>query len=471
MAAKFVNVDRDTPMMFPPDLREWLPEDSMVHFIVDTVDMLDVRNFEINERGSGSAQYPPKMLLSLLIYCYATGRFSSREIELATHHDVAVRYICGGDLHPDHDTICVFRLKNQAAFKEAFTKVLLVARELGHLKKVGGISVDGTKLKANASKHSAVSYKRAGEMIEQLELEIDELIRKGEEADNTPLEDGLILPGEIKRRSDRKAALERARSIIEERYEEAKQEKQREYESKKVIRDEQRKNGKKPRGKDPQPPSATPPDDMQFNFTDEESRIMKAGSGQHFEQAYNAQAAVDTEGSMLILGGYVTDHANDKLELKPCVASVDSTVREVSTVCADTGYFSEAAVIEVEAAGDGPAVYCAVEKQGHHRTIADLLKKAEPAPPPDSATVKEKMAYRLKTRDGRDIYKKRKETVEPVFGIIKTVLDFREFLLRGLEKVAIEWDLATLAYNFKRLHKLCGGCLVPASQEMQARNG
>ena len=469
MAAKFVNVDRDTPMIFPPDLREWLPEESMVHFIVDAAEMLDLKCFEVNERGSGSEQYPPKMMLALLIYCYATGRFSSREIEHATHHDVAVRYICGGNLHPDHDTICAFRLKNRGGLKEAFTKVLMLARELGHLKKIGGISVDGTKIKANASKHSAVSYKRAGEMIEQLELEIEVLLKKAEDADSAPLDDGLILPDEIKRRKDRKAALERARSIIEERYADVKQEEQRQFEAKKAEREEQRKNGTKPRGKDPQPSSETPPDNQQFNFTDEESRIMKAGSGQHFEQAYNAQAAVDTEGSMLIVGQYVTDHANDKLELAPCVASVDPAVREISTVCADTGYFSENAVAKVEE-NNGPTVYCAVEKQSHHRTVDDLLKKVDPMPPGDNATVKENMAYRLKTKEGRAVYKKRKETVEPVFGIVKAALGFREFLLRGREKVAIEWTLMTLAYNVKRLHKLCGGSLAGLAR-IQPQNG
>jgi len=439
----------------------------MVHFIVDAVEALEIKGFEINERGSGSAQYPPKMMLSLLIYCYATKRFSSREIEHATYTDIAVRYICGGDLHPDHDTICAFRLKNREAFKEVFTKVLLLGVELGHLKKIGGISIDGTKIKANASKHAAVSYKRAGEMIAQLEQEIEELVKKAEDADSAPLDDGLVLPDEIKRRADRKAALKRACRTMEERYEETRREKEWEYEAKKAKRETERQAGKKPRGKEPQPPSETPPDDMQYNFTDEESRIMKAGNGKHYEQAYNAQAAVDTEGSMLIVGQYVTAHANDKQELPVATASVDPTIRKVDTVCADTGYFSEMAVLEVE--GDnGPTVYCAVEKQSHHRTVEDLLKKTEPVPPPDDAPVKEKMASRLKTQAGRAVYKKRKETVEPVFGIIKTVLGFRGFLLRGLDKVSIEWDLTTAAYNFKRLHKLCGGNL-PEFAEISPR--
>ena len=463
MPAKFINVDRDTVMMFPPDLREWLPENSMVHFVIDAVAMLDLEKFQTNERGSGSPQYPPSMMLVLLIYCYATGRFSSRIIEQATYYDVAVRYICGGDKHPDHDTICNFRVKNREAFKEAFVKVLMLASELGHLKKVGGVSVDGTKIKANASKNSAVSYKRAGKMIQQLELEIEKLTSKAEEIDNSPLEDGLTIPDEIIRREDRKASLEKARKVIEERYKEVREQKKAEYESKMKVRNAQRKEGKKPRGKDPQPPSDNPPDKTQFNFTDSESRIMKAGNSKHFEQAYNAQAAVDTEGSMLVLGEYVTDHANDKLELNQSVKSVASEIRKVNDALADTGYFSEKAVLELEADGQGPTVYCAVEKQNHHRTVEDILKKEDPPAPAVDATVKEIMVYRLKTKEGKNKYKKRKETVEPVFGIIKSVMGFRQFHLRGLEKVNLEWNLVTLAYNFKRLHKLTGGSLVPVS--------
>ena len=259
MSATFVTVDRETPMLFPPDLREWLPADNIVHFLIDAVEILDLHDFSINHRGSGSPQYPPTMMLTLLIYCYATGRFSSRAIEQATYSDVAVRYICGGDKHPDHDTICSFRLNNRAAFKEAFVKVLLLAGELGHLKKIGGVSVDGTKIKANASKHSAVSYKRAGEMIVQLEMEIEELTRKAEELDSAPLDDGLTLPDEIQRREERKASLKETRRVIEERYEEVKAHKQADFETKKRSRDDQRRNGKPPRGKEPSAPDESSP--------------------------------------------------------------------------------------------------------------------------------------------------------------------------------------------------------------------
>jgi transposase len=454
MSAQFVNIDRETSMLLPPDLRDWIPENSMVHFVVEAVDALDIQKFSLNDRGSGSAQYPPAVLLSLLIYCYATGRFSSRVIEQATWYDVAVRYICGGDKHPDHDTICTFRTRNRDAFKEAFVKVLMLAQELGYLKKVGGVAVDGSKIQANASKHAAVSYKRAGQMIAQLELEIEELTRKAEEADSVPQDTGLSLPDEIRRREDRKAKLLEARKVIEERYEEVRKQKQGDYEAKEKARDEQRKNGKGPRGRKPVPPSATPPDTMQFNFTDEESRIMKGGTGDQVEQAYNAQAVIDIEGSMLLVGGYVTNHANDKLELQSAVTNVNPEVREISIVCADTGYFSEAAVQGLEAEGTGPTVYCAIERQAHHRTVEDLERKPIPKEPPETATVKEKMAYRLKTDEGHRYYKKRKETIEPAFGIIKSVLGFRQFLMRGLEKVGIEWDLVMLAYNFKRLYRL-----------------
>jgi len=274
------------------------------------------------------------------------------------------------------------------------------------------------------------------------------------ETDSVPLDTGLSLPDEIRRREDRKAKLLEAREVIEERYEEVRKQKQEDYEAKEKARDEQRKTGKQPRGRKPVPPSETPPDAMQFNFTDEESRIMKGGTGDQVEQAYNAQTVIDIEGSMLLMGGYVTNHANDKLELQSAVTNVNTEVREISIVCADTGYFSEAAVKGLEADGTGPTVYCAIERQAHHRTVEDLERKPVPKEPPETASIKEKMAYRLKTDEGHRYYKKRKETIEPAFGIIKSVLGFRQFLTRGLEKVSIEWDLVMLAYNIKRLYRL-----------------
>ena len=162
MSVRFANVDRETPMLFPVDMRGWLPEDHLVHFIVDAIEQIGVTGFKINHKGTGSEQYPPEMMLALLVYSYVTGRFGSRTIEAATHTDVALRYICGGELHPDHSVICAFRKDNREVFEETFTKILVLAQQVGKLKKVGGVSVDGSKIHANASKHNAVSYKRAG---------------------------------------------------------------------------------------------------------------------------------------------------------------------------------------------------------------------------------------------------------------------------------------------------------------------
>lgn len=449
-------------MLLPPDLRDWLPESHLVHFILDAVNALSLQGFKVNVRGTGNAQYPPSMMLSLLVYCYATGRMGSRQIEAATHTDVAVRYICGGNQHPDHDTICAFRRENGALFAESFVKVLAYARELGVLKKRGGVSIDGTKIAANASKHSAVSYRRAGEMIVELEKEVQELMTLAEAADRTPEASTLDVPAELVRRKDRLAKLAGAKKEIEARFEERRKERQAEYEAKMEVRESTRARGQHPQGPDPQPPPTEPEDKAQYNFTDPESRVMKAGSGDHFEQAYNAQAAVDTEGSMLILGVQVTDAPNDKEQLVPTLQEVCHDVREVTDVSADTGFFSEKAVTEVESNG-GPTVYAAVEKISHHRSPSDLMLKADPPPPPGDATMKEKMRHRLRTSEGKAKYAFRKQTVEPVFGIIKSVLGFRQFLLRGRAKVSLEWTLVTLAYNFKRLFRLVQTALAPVS--------
>ena len=450
MSTRFVIVDRDTPMLLPPSLQDWLPEGHLVHFIVETVALLPLHGFQVNTRGTGDAQFPPTMMLSLLIYSYAVGRMSSRQIEKATYEDVASRYICGGDAHPDHDTICTFRRQNAALFQESFVKVLEYAREMGVLAKRGGVSVDGTKIGANASKHAAVSHGHTVEMIAELEGEVQTLMALAEQADHETRPETLKIPEEIARREKRLAKLKQAKAVIEERHVAHTAEKQQEYEEKTAAREARRSRGESVRGPEPKPPSTTPEAKEQYNFTDPESRIMKAGNGAHFEQSYNAQAAVDTEGSMLVLGAYVTDAANDKQQLVPAVQSVVAEVREVTAVLADTGYFSEKAVAAVEG-DDGPTAYVAVEKTGHHRTVADLMTPPEPETPASGPTDQEAMRHRLRTAIGRAAYKKRKETVEPVFGIIKSVMGFRRFLLRGMRKVALEWSLVTLAYNFRRL--------------------
>ena len=453
MSERFVRVDRDTPMLMPPSLQEWLPEGHLAHFVVETVALLPLHGFQVNTRGTGHAQFPPSMMLALLVYNYAVGRMSSRQIEKATYEDVASRYICGGDAHPDHDTICTFRRNNGKLFAESFVRVLEYAREMGVLSRRGGVAVDGTKVAANASKHAAVSHGRAGEMIEELKGEVQELMALAEQADREAVPETLKVPEEIARREARQRKLEEARCVIEARHQAKMAEKQREFEEKAAERAARRERGEPVRGPEPQPPPAEPEAKEQYNFTDPESRIMKAGNGGHFEQGYNAQATVDTEGSMLVLGGYVTDAPNDKQQLEAAVACVAPEAREITHVLADTGYHSEAAVAAVEADG-GPTAYVAVEKTGHHRTVADLLAQPAPEEPPPGLSGKDAMRHRLRTASGRAAYKKRKETVEPVFGIVKAAMGFRRFLLRGLRKVNLEWSLVRLAYNFRRLAKL-----------------
>ena len=455
MSARFVNIDRDTPLLLPPDLRDWVPANHLAHFILDAGESIDLRQVKVNTRGTGDAQYPPAMLLGLLIYSYATGVFGSRRIEQSTYDNVAVRLLTA-DTHPDHDTLCTFRRENKDLFTESFVKVLALAQEL-KLARFGQITVsaDGTKVAANASKHAAVSYQRAGDMIAQLELEVQQLVAKAEQADATPLEEGLTIPDEIVRRQKRKAALEKARTEIEARAHARYATELAEHEKKMAERQARTERGDKPRGKPPAPPSFTPTPKEQYNFTDPESRIMKTADG--FQQCYNAQAAVEVD-SRLIVGQRVTAAPNDKQELPATAEAVTSVAGPVAAVLVDSGFYSEEAVQKIEQQPDGTpsgtTVYAAMEKTSHHRSVSDLEKKPEPDALPPEASIAETMRYRLKTAEGRKLYKLRQQTVEPVFGIIKAAMGFRQFLLRGMNKVSTEWTLVCLAYNVRRLHTL-----------------
>jgi hypothetical protein len=313
---------------------------------------------------------------------------------------------------------------------------------------------------AHASKHSAVSYGHAGKTIEQLDGEVKELLAKAEQADSTPLQDGLSIPEEIIRRQERKAALQKARAEIEARARARAAAEMAEYKARLEERAARKNQGEKPRGPEPKEPSRQPKPSDQYNFTDPDSRIMKAGSGQHFEQSYNAQAAVEVD-SRLIVGERVSQAPNDKEQLAPTVAAIGQPVESVAAVLADSGFYSEAAVLAVEqnAAGQptGTTVYAALERKEHHRTVRDLEKKDDPGAPAAGASVAEIMKHRLQTAAGKAKYKLRQQTVEPVFGIIKSVLGFRQFLLRGKEKVGLEWKLVCVAYNLKRLHLMGAG--------------
>jgi transposase len=447
---KFVNIDRDTPLLLPPDLRDWVAKDHLVHFVIDAMDAVDTSLAVVNERGTGSAQYPPAMLLALLVYSYATGVFSSRQIERSTHENVAVRLLCA-DTHPDHDTLCVFRRKNAALLARVFAQVLELAAGCGVLK-VGSVTVaiDGTKVLANASKHASVSHAHAEQKLRELDLEIAELLAKAEQADSTPLQDGLTIPEEVQRRQERKAKLARAKAEIEARAHARFVAEQADHAEKQARYEAAQAKGKTPRGRKPQPPTPGPGGQDQVNFTDEESRIMPTKDG--FQQAYNAQAGVDCE-SRLIVGARVTQATNDKQQLVPTVMAVCEHVRP-KHVLVDSGYAAQEAVKRLERETPGLHVLAALIREPHGRSVTQLEKRADPEEPAADAPFAERMRHRTATAAGRALYGLRKQTVEPVFGIIKEAMGLRRFMLRGLAKVSLEWDLVCLAYNLKRLHRL-----------------
>jgi transposase/IS5 family transposase len=446
--SSFIPVDRQTDYLFPPSVEDWLPENHLARFVVEVIERLDLSELTRRYAGRGSAAHHPAVLLGLLIYGYATGVPSSRKIERATHDSVAFRYIAA-NTHPDHDTLASFRRRFGPQLEQLFVQVLMLAREMGMLK-LGKIAVDGSKIKANASRHSALSWSHIQKIEQQLKQEVRQLMALAEAEDRRKLPDGLDVPQEIARRQERLAALEEAKRKLEERARERDAQAQVEYEAKLAKRQAKRDAGKKPGGKDPDPPPSGPQDKDQINLTDEESRIMKVGGG--FDQCYNAQAAVDT-GSMLIVGGFVTQAGNDSQQVQPMIEVLRGRHEQIGTAThfvADTGYFSAANVAACEQAGVVPLI--ARKRERHHEPV--LERFTEPPPLPEGADAVAAMAHRLKTRGGRAIYALRKQTVEPVFGIIKHVMKFRQFLLRGARQVGHEWNLVALAWNLKRMNAL-----------------
>src|SRR5467141_2816703 len=334
--------DRLTGYLMPPSVDEWLPQRHLARFVVEVVEGLDLRAMSKAYRGSGSASYHPAPLLSMLIYGYATGVFSSRKLERATYDSVAFRFIAAND-HPDHDTIATFRRRFLKEIEGQFVEVLELAREMGMLK-MGTVALDGTKIHANASRHSALSYEHAGKIEAQLKAEVAELLAKAEAADKADVPDGMSIPEELARREKRLAKLAEARAKLEARAKERYEREKAEHEAKLAAREAKTKaTGKKPGGKPPHPPAegALPTD--QINLTDEESRIMPVAGG-GFEQCYNAQAAV-AAGSMLVVAAEVVQAPNDKQQLSPMLgklADLPAELGKADTLLADNGYFSEA---------------------------------------------------------------------------------------------------------------------------------
>lgn len=444
---KFIAVHRDQPFLLPPDLRDWVPEDDLAHFVVEAVERVPMESFVVNERGSGSAQYPPRVMLALLVYSYAHGIFSSRRIERATHRDLGVRYVAS-NLHPDHDTICSFRRNNLDAIASAFEQVLLMAREL-KLLRVGTVSVDGTKVDANASKRNSLRYDRAVELREQLQQEIAGLMEEAERADGVEAVDEQGLPEELRRRQQLKVKLDEACATLE-RLARRRAERERvEYERK--LAEREKRSGKR-KGPKPKPPSEAPEAKQQVNLTDQDSSLMKKSRSSEWRQSYNAQAVVDADGSQLVLGARVSGCANDKRELVADVDSVPETVGTVTRALADNGYASGSEVETLEDRGVDALVSTRKEDRRRQHDFRPQTSE-KPQKEAKSEWVR-KMQEKMAQDDNRKTYGLRKQTVEPVFGIVKQVLGFRQFHLRGLTKVDGEWKLVMLAYNCKRLNNL-----------------
>ena len=448
----------DQTLLFAPSLHDWLPEAHLARFLVDVVSALDLSAIYASyaeKDGRGQAAYAPEMMVRLLLYGYANGVYSSRKIQARTFEDVAFRYL-SGDQHPDHATIAEFRKRHLDALSGLFTQALLLCSKAG-LVKLGHVAIDGTKIKANASKHKAQSYGRMGETEQRLKQEIEALLKQAEKTDAA--EDvqygkgkrGDELPDELARRENRLKKIQQAKAELEQQAKEKVAQQRAETERKQAEREEEkRRTGKKKRGrkpKTPDPDKATPEDTAQRNFTDPESRIMPDGANKgSFVQGYNAQIAVDSA-SQVIVAAEITQETNDKMQLIPMIAQmVMNLEQKPEKVSADTGYFSEANVTD-ESVKDVD-LYVATGRDQHGAAV-----ETNSNPPPADASVKEAMHHKLRTAAGRDVYKMRKAIVEPVFGQIKEQRGFRRFSLRGKQNVSREWKLVCAVSNLLKLFR------------------
>ena len=444
---RFVPVDRETQYLFPPSVQEWLPDDHLARFIVDVIEQLDWSELEQSYAGRGSDAHHPAMLVALLLYGYATGTFSSRALERASYDSIAVRYITANN-HPDHDTINSFRRRFLKQIEAIFIQVLGYAQVMGMLK-LGTVSLDGTKVHANALRHKAMSYGYAKKRQAQLKAEVTALLKRAEAANARDLPEGLSIPEELARREQRLTAIAAAKQKIEAR---VKAEAEAAHAAKLAAREQRaKKTGKRPRGRPPAPPTGTPSDKDQVNFTDEDSRIMPVPGG-GFDQSYNAQAAVDTH-SLLVVGPALTQTSNDKQQVVPMLEQLQALPPElgrVKTLIADAGYASEDNVNACAQAKIRPLI--ALGRDTHHPSLRARFN--EPPPLTAKPTALEAMRHHLTTRRGRQLYALRKSTVEPVFGLIKRVMKFRQFSLRGVAGARGEWKLVCLAWNLKRMNAL-----------------
>jgi transposase len=457
MSKQFRSCDLNQAYLLPPSLQDWLPEGHLARFVAEVVEALDLSGIYAKYEegdGRGLAAYDPRMMVRVLIYGYCRGVASSRRIERATYEDVAFRYLAA-DQHPDHDTLAAFRQAHLAPLAHLFVQVLQLCQRAG-LVKLGHVALDGTKIKANASKHKAMSYDRMGEAEKQLETEVQALLAEAARVDAE--EDGKYgkgkrgdeLPKELARRESRLARIREAKAALEQEARQAAEKKQAEVEAQLKEREKQERarerkwGGRPPQAPDPE--QAQPEPKAQRNFTDPDSRIMKDGATKEFVQAYNAQAVVDSHAQVIVVAA-VTQEANDKKQLVPMLKEVKVQMGSPpQQATADTGYFSEHNVTDSKL--QGIDLFVAPDRQKHGEKLPDAT-----GPPPPGASVAEQMRHKLRTSEGQAVYKLRKAVVEPVFGQIKEQRGFRRFLLRGLAKVQAEWQMICATHNLLKLFR------------------
>lgn len=448
MSDHFRALDRDTLFLFPPSIQDWLPENHLARFIAEVAAKLDLSSLRAKYAGRGHEAYQPEMMIALLFYGYATGIFSSRKLERATYDSVAFRFIAANQ-HPEHDTIATFRRRFLPEVQNCFRQILLIAAESNVLR-VGRVSLDGTKIKANASKHHALSFEHATKLERRIKSEIDRLLRMAEKADQAEVPDGMDIPAELARRETRLQAISEAKERIRAREQQRVAHEQTAYDQQMAERaDREQRTGKKVKGRKPKRPSRAMNPTAQVNLTDEESRIMPSAEG--FVQAYNAQGSIDCN-SRLLVDVDVSQSPTDRALLEPAVTRLRSLSQELGRtdeLLADAGYYSANNVSVCERHDITP--YISI---GRERHAGGFERFREPVPLSENATASERLAHRLRTKRGREIYGQRKSTIEPAIGVVKSVMGFRQFSLRGYEKIRHEWQLVATAYNLKRLHIL-----------------
>ena len=447
---RFLRYEPGQMLLLPPDLREWLEEGHLAYFILDVVETLDLSEIYASYDGSrgGRPGFDPRLLVALLIYGYCVGVTSSRKIEKATYESVPFRVLAANQ-HPDHATIAEFRRRHLEALARLFVQVLRLCEKAG-LVRLGHVALDGTKMRANASKHKAMSYGRMEEKVRELEAQVAELLAAAEAADQAEDAEhgsrrGDEVPEELRFRQQRLKKIQQAKAELEAEAEAAAQKLREEKAAKAKAEEKESALVDSPAAVPAE--AARPADKAQKNFTDPDSRIMRDGATKSFEQSYNCQAAVDSQ-AQVIVAAQVTSQANDKQQVKPLVEQMKVNLggRTPGELSADAGYYSDDNVAYLEGQAIEPFVATGRQKHG-----VSVEPPSEPLPA--SAPARDRMAAKLQTPAGKKVYSKRKETVEPVFGQIKEARGIRRFLLRGLGSVQGEWSLICATHNLLKLFR------------------